>query len=140
MGKGRNGTEHRAATMILTQEGEMQHAHTMKDNLLFLFRKSFSFDKSLFVSVIARIPVNILIPLITSYLTKYMTSITLGQTDSGRFLAYVLSCSVMILALTLVNNYTAAKIKYDTMFVRLRYLGSISDKNMEADCSGQAFL
>ncbi len=111
----------------------MQHAHTMKDNLLFLFRKSFSFDKSLFVSVIARIPVNILIPLITSYLTKYMTSITLGQTDSGRFLAYVLSCSVMILALTLVNNYTAAKIKYDTMFVRLRYLGSISDKNMEAD-------
>ena len=118
----------------------MQHAHTMKDNLLFLFRKSFSFDKSLFVSVIARIPVNILIPLITSYLTKYMTSITLGQTDSGRFLAYVLSCSVMILALTLVNNYTAAKIKYDTMFVRLRYLGSISDKNMAADCSGQAFL
>ena len=69
MGKGRNGTEHRAATMILTQEGEMQHAHTMKDNLLFLFRKSFSFDKSLFVSVIARIPVNILIPLISSYLT-----------------------------------------------------------------------
>lgn len=61
-----------AATMILLQEDKMQRTHTMKDNLLFLFRKSFSFDKSLFVSVIARIPVNILIPLITSYLTKYI--------------------------------------------------------------------
>lgn len=111
----------------------MQKNHTMVNNILFLIRKSFSFDKSLFVSVVVRIPVNILIPLITSYLTKYMTSITAGQTDSGRLFLYVLSYSGMLLLLTMVNNYASAKLKYDTMFVRLRYLGCISDKNMEAD-------
>lgn len=107
--------------------------HAMTDNLLFLIRKSFSYDKGLFAAVAVRIPVNILIPLLTSYLTKYMTSVRPGQTESGRFLLSILSCSGTILILTLINNYMTARGKYDTMFVRLRYLGCISDKNMEAD-------
>ncbi len=82
----------------------MQRTHSMTDNLMFLLRKSFSFDKSLFAAVAVRIPVNILIPLFTSYLTKYMTSITPGQTDSGRFLVYVLSYCGTLLALTLVDS------------------------------------
>ena len=111
----------------------MQKTNTMLNNLMFLTRKSFSFDKSLFAAVVVRIPVNILIPLLTSYLTKYITSITAGQTEGRTFLIYVLSYSGMIFALTVVNNYAAAKVKYDTMFVRLRYMGCISEKNMEAD-------
>lgn len=111
----------------------MQKSHTVVNNLLFLTRKSFSFDKGLFAALMVGIPVNILIPLLTSYLTKYMTSVTVGRTESGTFLIYVLSYSGMIFALTVVNNYAAAKVKYDTMFVRLRYLGHISEKNMEAD-------
>ena len=111
----------------------MQNRHTAADNILFLIRKSFSFDRSLFIAVLVRIPVNILIPLLTSYLTKYMTSVIPGQTESSLFLIYVLFCSIIILALILMNNYAAAKVKYDTMFVRMRYLGAISDKNMEAD-------
>ncbi len=111
----------------------MQKTHAMVNNLLFLIKKSFAFDKGLFVALIVRIPVNILIPLITAYLTKYMTSVTAGQTESGSFLIHILSYCGMIFALTIVNNYAAAKIKYDTMFVRLRYLGCISEKNMKAD-------
>lgn len=98
----------------------MQKKHTMVNNLLFLIRKSFSFDKGLFATIIIRIPVNILIPLFTSYLTKYVTSVMAGQTDSKTFLNYILFYSVMIFALTIVNNYAVAKVKYDTMFVRLR--------------------
>lgn len=111
----------------------MERTHTMISNILFLLKKSFSFDKSLFAATAVRIPVNILIPLLTSYMTKYITSVTLEQTEEGRFVIYIVSYSGMLLALTLVNNYVVAKIKYDTMFVRLRYLGWISDKNMDAD-------
>ena len=111
----------------------MQKPHTMVNNLLFLITKSFAFNKGLFAAIIVRIPINILIPLLTAYLTKYMTSITAGQTESGSLLIYILSYCGMIFALAIVNNYAVAMIKYDTMFVRLRYLGCISEKNMEAD-------
>lgn len=111
----------------------MQKSHTTVNNLLFLITKSFAFNKGLFAAIIVRIPINILIPLLTAYLTKYMTSITAGQTESGSLLIYILSYCGMIFALAIVNNYAVAMIKYDTMFVRLRYLGCISEKNMEAD-------
>lgn len=111
----------------------MQKTHSMVNNILFLIRESFTFDKGLFAALFIRVPVNILIPLFTAYLTKYMTAVIPGETQSGTFLLCVLFYSGLIFLLTIINNYAVVKIKYDTMFVRLWYLGRISEKNMEAD-------
>ena len=111
----------------------MQKSHSMVNNLFFLIRESFTFDRGLFAALFIRVPVNILIPLFTAYLTKYMAGVIPGETQSGMFLFHVLLYSGLIFLLTIVNNYAVVKIKYDTMFVRLWYLGRTAEKNMEAD-------
>lgn len=111
----------------------MQKSHSMVNNLFFLIRESFAFDRGLFAALFIRVPVNILIPLLIAYLTKYMAGVIPGETQSGTFLFYVLFYSGLIFLLTIVNNYAVVKVKYDTMFVRLWYLARVSEKNMEAD-------
>lgn len=111
----------------------MQKSHSMVNNLFFLIRESFTFDRSLFAALFIRVPVNILIPLFTAYLTKYMAGVIPGETESSTFLFHVLFYSGMIFILTIINNYAVVKIKYDTMFVRLWYQARIAEKNMEAD-------
>ena len=85
------------------------------------------------LSAAARVPIRILIPLLGSYLTKYMTSLVPGQTREAALLWYILSYSGALLLLNLADNYVAARLKYDAMFVRLGHLGRIADKDMDAD-------
>ncbi len=91
----------------------MQKSHSMVNNLFFLIRESFAFDRGLFAALFIRVPVNILIPLLTAYLTKYMAGVIPGETQSGTFLFYVLFYSGLIFLLTIVNNYAVVKVKYE---------------------------
>ena len=111
----------------------MEKKHTVMGNIWFLIRQSFLLDKGMLLAVAARVPIHILIPLLGSYLTKYMTSLIPGQTEEVSLMWYILSYSGALLLLNLADNYVGAKLKYDAMFVRLGYLGRIADKNMDAD-------
>lgn len=107
--------------------------HSTMSNIWFLTKKSYEFDKGLMISVIIRIPINVLLPLVTSYLTKIIVSTVSEQASASSMLIYIVSISLTILLLTLINNFVTAKIKYDSMFNRLKFLSIIADKNMSAD-------
>ena len=107
--------------------------HSTMSNIWFLTKKSYEFDKGLMISVIIRIPINVLLPLVTSCLTKIIVSTVSEQSSVSTMLIYIVFFSLTILLLTLINNYVTAKIKYDSMFNRLKFLNIIADKNMSAD-------
>lgn len=111
----------------------MGKKHTVMGNIWFLIKQSYALDRSMLLSAAARVPIRILIPLLGSYLTKYMTSLVPGQTREAALLWYILSYSGALLLLNLADNYVAARLKYDAMFVRLGHLGRIADKDMDAD-------
>lgn len=111
----------------------MGKKHTVMGNIWFLIKQSYALDRSMLLSAAARVPISILIPLLGSYLTKYMTSLVPGQTREAALLWYILSYSEALLLLNLADNYVAARLKYDAMFVRLGHLGRIADKDMDAD-------
>ena len=111
----------------------MGKKHTVMGNIWFLIKQSYALDRSMLLSAAARVPISILIPLLGSYLTKYMTSLVPGQTREAALLWYILSYSGALLLLNLADNYVAARLKYDAMFVRLGHLGRIADKDMDAD-------
>ena len=111
----------------------MGKKHTVMGNIWFLIKQSYALDRSMLLSAVARVPIRILIPLLGSYLTKYMTSLVPGQTREAALLWYILSYSGALLLLNLADNYVAARLKYDAMFVRLGHLGRIADKDMDAD-------
>lgn len=111
----------------------MGKKHTVMGNIWFLIKQSYALDRSMLLSAAARVPIRILIPLLGSYLTKYMTSLVPGQTREAALLWYILSYSEALLLLNLADNYVAARLKYDAMFVRLGHLGRIADKDMDAD-------
>lgn len=107
--------------------------HSVISNLVFLLKKSYEFDKQLIFSVIIRIPINILLPLITAYLSKVIVTLVLQNAPVYSLIFIIISLTVLLLIMNLLNKYVTAKIKYDSMFVRLKYLGLIADKNMNAD-------
>lgn len=111
----------------------MGKKHTVMGNIWFLIKQSYALDRSMLLSAATRVPIRILIPLLGSYLTKYMTSLVPGQTREAALLWYILSYSGALLLLNLADNYVAARLKYDAMFVRLGHLGRIADKDMDAD-------
>ena len=111
----------------------MGKKHTVMGNIWFLIKQSYALDRSMLLSAAARVPIRILIPLLGSYLTMYMTSLVPGQTREAALLWYILSYSGALLLLNLADNYVAARLKYDAMFVRLGHLGRIADKDMDAD-------
>lgn len=111
----------------------MGKKHTVMGNIWFLIKQSYALDRSMLLSAVARVPIRILIPLLGSYLTKYMTSLVPGQTREAALFWYILSYSGALLLLNLADNYVAARLKYDAMFVRLGHLGRIADKDMDAD-------
>lgn len=111
----------------------MGKKHTVMGNIWFLIKQSYALDRSMLLSAAARVPISILIPLLGSYLTKYMTSLVPGQTREAALFWYILSYSGALLLLNLADNYVAARLKYDAMFVRLGHLGRIADKDMDAD-------
>ncbi len=56
-----------------------KYAYSLSSNILFLIKKAWQIDKVLLFSTIIRMPINVLLPMIATYLSKFVAVFHKGQ-------------------------------------------------------------
>lgn len=83
-------------TLLYKKRCNAMQKHSIMSNICFLTKKSYEFDKGLMISVIIRIPINVSLPLVTSYFTKIIVSTVSEQSSVSTMLIYIVSFSLTI--------------------------------------------
>lgn len=109
----------------------------MKKQLGYLLQAVWKRRKSGVVAMIVRVPLMVILPLITAYIPKCI----LSMIDTGRSASYI-TVAVAILTLGLLVIYLAEKIAFlflDDMYFRLRlwFSTDIAEKNMHIEYEDQ---
>jgi ATP-binding cassette, subfamily B, bacterial len=107
--------------------------YSLPSNIIFLLRKSWQMDKTLFFATLIRIPIVVLLPLLAAYLSKYVVELVSIGSSAGTLIAYVLGISAALLPLHLLNNFVSTKIDWRAYGNRFIYLNLISHKIMDTD-------
>ena len=107
--------------------------YTFGGNLAFMLRKAWQLDKSLMMVTVLQMPVLVLLPLCTTYLSSYMVKWVSGSLPAGQLAMNILGLSAVLLILHLANKVMDAKVNWDSMLNRIQYLMICSDKAMDMD-------
>ena len=107
--------------------------YTFGGNLAFMLRKAWQLDKSLMMVTVLQMPVLVLLPLCTTYLSSYMVKWVSGDISPGQLAAYILGLSAALLILHLANRVMDAKVNWGSMLNRIQYIVICGDKAMDMD-------
>ncbi|MBO9607392.1 MAG: ABC transporter ATP-binding protein [Paenibacillaceae bacterium] len=107
--------------------------YSLPSNILFLLRKSWQMDKPLFFAMLARIPVVVLLPLLATFLSKYVVELVSNGSSASTLIAYVLGISAVILSLHLLNTFVSTKIQWRAYGNRFLYINLSIRKVMDTD-------
>lgn len=114
-------------------KSEKATTHSMSGNLAFALGKAWQMDKFLMTVTVLQMPVLVLLPLCTTFLSSYMVK-WIGEGVSAEALtADILGLSAALLALHLMNQVMNAKINWGAMLNRMQYLTLCSEKAMDMD-------
>ena len=102
-------------------------------NILFFLRKSWKIDKMLLITIVCQIPIMVLIPLLSTYLSKHVVALVTENVDVVSFIIDVLSLIAVTTLLLLMNNYFAAKIRWNSFGNRFKYRDIYNEKIMSMD-------
>ena len=107
--------------------------YSMGSNLWFILKKSWQIDKVLLLSVVIKIPSLVILPLVTTYLSKIVVDLV----EQNAELAMVLLCIGGIIAgiflLRLIDSCAGAKIEWRSFSNRFAYIHLTSQKAMDTD-------
>ena len=107
--------------------------HSMAGNLVFALRKAWQMDKTLMLVTMLQMPVLVLLPLCTTYLSSYMVKWIGEDASAVTLTANILWLSAALLVLHLVNQILNAGIGWGAMLNRIQYLALCSEKAMDMD-------
>ncbi|BBH23251.1 ABC transporter ATP-binding protein [Paenibacillus baekrokdamisoli] len=107
--------------------------YSLPSNIIFLLQKSWQMDKTLFFATLIRIPIVVLLPLLATYLSKYVVELVSNGSSAGTLITYVLCISAAILSLHLLNNFVSTKIEWRAYGNRFLYLNLSNHKIMDTD-------
>ncbi|HBA50228.1 MAG TPA: hypothetical protein DCZ91_21030 [Lachnospiraceae bacterium] len=107
--------------------------YTFGGNLAFMLRKAWQLDKSLMLVTVLQMPVLVLLPLCTTYLSSYMVKWVSGNLSPGQLAMNILGLSAALLILHLANKVMDAKVNWGSMLNRMQYIMICSDKAMDMD-------
>lgn len=79
--------------------------YSMPSNAVFMLKKAWKIDKIFVIASVMRIPVYVLMPLLTTYLSKYVVELVSEGSSAGKLVTYVLCISAAILLIHLTYNY-----------------------------------
>lgn len=102
-------------------------------NILFFLRKSWKIDKMLLITTVCQIPIMVLMPLLSTYLSKHVVALVTENVDVVSFIIDVLSLIAVTTLLLLMNNYFAAKIRWNSFGNRFKYIDIYNEKIMSMD-------
>lgn len=107
--------------------------YSLPNNIYFILKKSWTIDTSLLFMTIAQIPIIVLIPLATTYLSKFVVELVTENARPSTLASYILYISLMILALYLANNYLSTKITWRSYANRFVYSRLCMEKSVRMD-------
>ncbi len=107
--------------------------YTFGGNLAFMLRKAWQLDKSLMMVTVLQMPVLVLLPLCTTYLSSYMVKWVSGKLSPGQLAVNILGLSAALLILHLADKVMDAKVNWGSMLNRMQYIMICSDKAMDMD-------
>lgn len=110
-----------------------KYAYSLSSNILFLIKKAWQIDKVLLFSTIIRMPIIVLLPLIATYLSKFVVELVSDGESAKRLITYILVLSGILLALYLVNNFVSTKIEWRSFGNRFQYINICTHKIMDMD-------
>jgi len=102
-------------------------------NFGFTFKNLWKWDKSAILITFLRIPINVSLPLLGTYMSKYVVDVVTTNGSVGRLLSYILIFSLAMLALQIIGNVTNTKLQYKTWNHRVKYTALVHEKQIDAD-------
>ena len=98
-----------------------------------MLRKAWQLDKWLMTVTALQMPVLVLLPLCTTYLSSNMVRWVSSDISPGRLAANILAASAVLLVLHLANKVMDAKVNWGSMLNRIQYITICGEKAMDMD-------
>ncbi len=108
-------------------------SYSFTENMGFMFRIAMEIDRSLLLFCLFLIPVNVLQPLLGTYLSRYVIMLISNRSTAVQFIAGIAAFIVGMFALHYLNNIFRAKIKWKSFNNRFAYMNICGEKVMETD-------
>lgn len=107
--------------------------YTSLNNLKFMLKKTWQWNKSLIFLGIVRVPVLVVLPLTGIYLSKFIVSFVESKSDPIQLLLYIFLFSGTLFILNVIDRYTFYKLQWGGNIMRYQYLNLCSEKVMDTD-------
>lgn len=115
------------------KEPKKKPLYSTPANILFIMKKAWQMDKTLLFSTVARMPIIVLLPLMGTYLSKFVVELITEGASAGKLILYILVLSAGLLLLNLLDVYMRTKIKWRSFRNRIKYMDLCSQKIIDMD-------
>lgn len=110
-----------------------EYQYSLPANIIFIIKNAWQIDKTLLFAPIAQIPINVLLPLLATYLSKYVVQLVTEKASEATLISYILTISASLLILYLLNNFISAKIEWRSFGNRFKYIEICNQKITSMD-------
>lgn len=107
--------------------------HNMFGNIGFMLKKAWDIDKTLLFITFLQIPLNILLPLISAYLSKHVVALVTQNVTVSVYAIHIIILSLSILVLRIINNHIESRLQWRAFGNRFHYLNIYNKKIMTMD-------
>ena len=111
----------------------MEKHYSFPSNLLFLLKGAWNSAKSVLFYTVAHVPVIVLIPLVTSYLTRDVVALVSERASLEALVLRIGGLALVLALLNVLNMAFTRKTKVKGTFVRFNYIVENTVKTMDAD-------
>lgn len=107
--------------------------YSLVNNILYIIKKTWKLDKRLLLGSVIKIPVTVLIPLATTYLSGAVVRLITENESAEKMLLTVVSFSALLLFLNTTNIYSGIKLSFRSLGVKFSFITLCSSKSMDLD-------
>ena len=98
-----------------------EHTYTEKENILYLLHNWFDWDRLSVVLSVLRIPILILIPIVTAFIPKLIIDCIMQKVSIGELIGVIAVCSVVLVGLQWSGAFLASVVSGNTRKIRMHY-------------------
>lgn len=107
--------------------------YSLFSNLCFVIKQAWRIDKRVLCALFIKSPTLVILPLLTTYLTKEVIGLVEGRVQSGVLIMRVVSILACILCFWLLDNWAGAHITWRSYGNRFAYVDQLARKAMDTD-------
>lgn len=123
----------RQGGFIVKKNTDAMPPYSLVNNILYIIKKTWKLDKRLLLGSVIKIPVTVLIPLATTYLSGAVVRLITENESAEKMLLTVVSFSALLLFLNTTNIYSGIKLSFRSLGVKFSFITLCSSKSMDLD-------